>query len=46
MPPRYQARSDENEPYLDPGLLYLFCRFAPSHAMDARVSSEGTRLIS
>jgi hypothetical protein len=44
--PRYQARIDENELYLDPGLLYVFCRFSPVHVIHARRTSDGSRLIS
>jgi hypothetical protein len=44
--PRYKARIDENEQYLDPGLLYLFCRFMPTHAIQECRTSNGSRLIS
>jgi len=43
---RYQARIDENELYLDLGLLYVFRRFSPAHAIHARRTSDGSRLIS
>jgi hypothetical protein len=43
--PRYQARIDENELYLDPGLLYVFSRVSPVHTLHARGASNGLRLI-
>jgi hypothetical protein len=44
--PRYRERIDENELYLDPGLLYVFSRFSPAHAVQARCATAGSRLIS
>lgn len=35
--PRYQARIDENELYLDPGLLYVFRRVSPPALPGARL---------
>jgi len=42
---RYPARIDENELYLDPGLLYVFSRVSPVYALHARGASNGSRLI-
>ena len=44
--PRYPARIDENELYIDPGLLYIFARVLPVHTLHARGASDGSRLIS
>ena len=39
--PRYKARIDENELYLDPGMLYLFCRFSPNLLNNHPIRSIG-----
>jgi hypothetical protein len=42
--PRYRTRIDENELYLDPGLLYVFARVSLAHAARAHCPTDSSRL--